>query len=71
MKRGLIIGGMAVLMIGIISSGAAIAAETDCTVESVSGTKVILDCGSGAGNLSGEMKVKVKNSARKKAIEGC
>jgi len=45
-------------------------AKTECTVTAVEGTKVTMDCGDAAKDMSVGSKVNVK-SAKKKAIEGC
>lgn len=52
------------------SAALSFAASADCTVKSVSGSTVTLDCGDDAKDLSVGSKVKVK-AAKKKAIEGC
>jgi hypothetical protein len=46
------------------------AASATCTVSSVSGSTVTLDCGSKAKKFKSGGKVKVK-TAKKKAVEGC
>jgi hypothetical protein len=46
------------------------AGSVDCTVKSVSGNTVTLDCGKKANKLKEGSDVKVK-AAKKKAVEGC
>ena len=50
--------------------GIGLAANVKCEVEKVEGTKVILDCGSKAGEFKVGNKVKVKK-VKVMAIEGC
>ncbi|MBU0674974.1 MAG: hypothetical protein KJ950_10055 [Proteobacteria bacterium] len=52
-------------------AGVGMAAKSaDCTVSSVDGSTVTLDCGKDADDLKVGSKVKVKD-AKKKAVEGC
>lgn len=52
------------------TTGAVYAASGKCTVVSVEGNKVTMDCGSNAGDFPVGTDVKIK-SVDKKAVEGC
>ncbi len=54
-------------------AGVSMAAKVKCTVESVDGSKVTMDCGSKADDLNAgdKVEVKAKKGGGKKAIEGC
>lgn len=54
----------------ITSAGSVLASSGKCTVTSIDENKVVLDCGSSAGDFEVGSEVKIK-SAKKKSIEGC
>ena len=63
---------LAVFTVG--TAGAVWAAKLKCTVESVEGATVVLNCGDKAGDLDAGAAVIVKSKkakSAKKAIEGC
>lgn len=61
-----------VMAMGFVLSsiGAGYAATVDCKVESVDGSRVVLNCSDDAGKIVNGTTVTVK-TAKKKAIEGC
>jgi len=69
MKKEILAIFLSLFLVSIMFSVAAFA--SNCKVESVSGSKVILDCGSDAKNLEPGSSVQVKSSKKKKRIEGC
>ena len=68
MKKAMTLGLALLFAMGVVSTG--FAASTTCTVSSVDGPMVTLDCGKKADDLAVGTTVKVK-TAKKKAIEGC
>lgn len=52
-------------------AGAGMAARVKCTVESVDGEKVILDCGSKADKFKAGDELKISTPKKGAAIEGC
>jgi hypothetical protein len=71
MHKKLITVCLSLFLASIMFSGIAIAGAANCTVDSVSGSKVMLDCGSKADNFETGDSVKVKKSKKRKVIEGC
>lgn len=69
MKKNLFTVVMAVLLAVGFAATSVSAAYVTCTVESVDGEKVTLNCGDDATDFQKDDNVKVK--AEKKAIEGC
>lgn len=63
---------MATLLVTAIITSTALAATLKCTVDSVEGDVVTMNCGAKASSLKAGTKVKVKTAAKKAAaIEGC
>ena len=52
-------------------AGASMAAKVKCTVESVDGEKVILNCGKKADKFKEGDKLKVPTAKKGAAVEGC
>lgn len=71
MKEKLITVCLSLFLASVVYSGLAVAGTANCTVDSVSGSKVMLDCGSKADDFDTGDSVKVKKAKKRKVIEGC
>lgn len=59
------------VLAGIIFAGSAFSAGDTCTVKSVQGSTVTLDCGDDAADYAAGMKVKIDKRTKRKVLEGC
>ncbi|GAB4336979.1 MAG: hypothetical protein Kow0089_07760 [Desulfobulbaceae bacterium] len=59
------------MIAGTLYAGPAFSAGDTCTVKSVQGSTVTLDCGDDAADYSTGMKVTIKKGKKRKALEGC